>query len=39
MSFLKRLIATLYKFLMRLNCGPLGKGVWMELPYCCLKGV
>jgi hypothetical protein len=20
-------------------CGPLGKGVWMQLPDCCLKGI
>ena len=29
----------LYKFLFRVYCGPLGKGVRMELPDCCLKGV
>ena len=29
----------LYKFLIRVYCGPLGKGVRMELPDCCLKGV
>ena len=28
-----------YKFLIRTFCGPLGKGVWQELPDCCLKGV
>jgi hypothetical protein len=29
----------LYNFLIRVYCGPLGKGVRMELPDCCLKGV
>ncbi len=29
----------LYRFLIRAFCGPLGKGVWMEFPDCCLKGV
>jgi hypothetical protein len=29
----------LYKLLIRVYCGPLGKGVRMELPNCCLKGV
>ena len=29
----------LYKFLIRVFSGPLGKGVRMQLPDCCLKGV
>ena len=29
----------LYKFLIRVFCGPLGKGVRMQIPDCCLKGV
>ena len=28
----------LYKFLIRVYCGPLGKGVRMEISDCCLKG-
>ena len=29
----------LYQFLIRVFCGPLGKGVRMQIPDCCLKGV
>ena len=29
----------LYKFLIRVFSGPLGKGVRMQLPDCCLNGV
>ena len=30
----------LYQFLIRVFCGPLGKGVRMvQIPVCCLKGV
>jgi hypothetical protein len=28
----------LYTFLIRVYCGPLGKGVRMEIFVCCLKG-
>ena len=29
----------IYKFLVKTFCGSLGKGIRMELPDCCLKGV
>ena len=29
----------IYKFLVKIFCGSLGKGIRMELPDCCLKGV
>ena len=29
----------IYKFLFKKFCGSLGKGIWKELPDCCLKGV
>ena len=29
----------IYKFLVKTFCGSLGKGICMELPDCCLKGV
>ena len=27
------------KFIVKTFCGSLGKGIWKELPDCCLKGV
>ena len=29
----------IYKFLVKTFCGSLGRGIRMELPDCCLKGV
>ena len=29
----------IYKFLVKTFCASLGKGIRMELPDCCLKGV